>query len=340
MSNGRFDSSRACRRGLRLVVAMAGVVAIVGSSGGLPDIDLPCCNPGPLPPRAIVSPHRLTAQVGAPATFHVAGFSYTPGNAYAIQWCRQPHGGSDCIDIAGASGSTYTLPAANLSDDGATFHAKVTDANGTGQDASVLAVSPASPVAFADGDFSPSAWTVVAVETPPGGGGSHSESRQASGGHPDAFRQAGFSFPATPDTIQVFHLYSAAVYDPATQGAVQVIDFAVDCVKPGLGGPNTLIMPAIEQGGRRYVAGYTTGESEPYCLDADWRTHRSFSVRADEFQLADGSACGVGEACPDFSAQAAPIRLGFSMMSINGSSSVAGQSVYGIDNWSATVWRR
>lgn len=338
MASDRRSLAPAWRRLIQLVVAVLGVAAIVGSGGGFPEWK--CCDFGPLPPSATVRPHRLTAQVGAPATFSVSAFSYTSGNAYAIQWCRQPRGGSDCTDIAGANGSTYTMPAANLSDDGATFMAKVTDANGTGRGAAVLTVSSASPVVLADGDFASSAWSVVAVETPPGGGGSHSESRQASGGHPDAFRQAGFGFAATPCALQVFHLYAAAAYDPAAQGAVHVIDFGVDCVQLSAGGTNTLIEPAIEQGGRRYVATYATGESDPYCVDTDWRMRRNYSVKAEEFLLTEGPACGFSETCPDFSAQGAPMRLGFSMTASNGSSGAAGQRVHGIDNWSATVWRR
>jgi hypothetical protein len=49
-----------------------------------------------------------------------------------------------------------------------------------------------------------------------------------------------------------------------------------------------------------------------------------------DFRLFDGPACATGEACPDFSASAAPMRFGYWRIVF----AAPGQSAaHGIDNW-------
>jgi hypothetical protein len=93
----------------------------------------------------------------------------------------------------------------------------------------------------------------------------------------------------------------------------------------------------IEQAGRRFVA----SASVMYCSATRWTAVRRASVGAADFELVDGPACISGEACPNFSASGAPIRLGL----VGGAELSSGlvppvQTGHGFDNWKVTVWRR
>ena len=89
----------------------------------------------------------------------------------------------------------------------------------------------------------------------------------------------------------------------------------------------------IEQCRRRYLSAASGG-----CHAASWRSGRGrASLAPGDFRLFDGPACAAGEACPDFSASAAPMRFGYWRIS----SASPGTSVaHGIDNWKVTVWKR
>jgi hypothetical protein len=100
------------------------------------------------------------------------------------------------------------------------------------------------------------------------------------------------------------------------------------------------VRPMIEQGGRRYVPTPDGHDGAAYCISF-WEPAPALrSVAAGEFTLVDGPACAVGEACPDFSAQAAPIRLGFETAIDVRFATSAVTVVQGIDNWRVAVWRR
>jgi hypothetical protein len=335
------------RRAAHVAISALGLLAIVGSGGGDPSACMgypapPGCygEGGPVPPSVSVDPRRIAVQVGTPVTFTANVYGYALPRAYTLQWCRQPRGAATCTAIAGATGETYTLAGANLADDGAQFQATVNDANGTAAASATLAVSSSPGVVFADGDFALSAWSVSAVVTPARGGATHSESRPATGGNPDAFRSVTYAIPAAPGSVRLFHASNAASYDPTIQGAVNVIDFSLDCIKLSFTGVLAEALPMIEQAGRRYIPIPATYAVSSYCVDPQWQTLPTFSVSASEFALADGPACSVREACPDFSAQAAPIRLGFATSASLDPSSSTELIVQGIDSWSATVWRR
>lgn len=60
-------------------------------------------------------------------------------------------------------------------------------------------------------------------------------------------------------------------------------------------------------------------------------------LTARDFYQFDGPPCGTGEACPDFSAGAAPLRFGFLRIA---DAWVEGPVVHGIDNWRVAVWPR
>jgi hypothetical protein len=100
-------------------------------------------------------------------------------------------------------------------------------------------------------------------------------------------------------------------------------------------GGETLVWPMFEQGGRRYAPQQWDSGCAPV-----WQVRRGSSLLANEFALVAGPACGVDEACPDFSVGAAPLRFGFLSRVNLAADAPAGAVTQGIDNWKVTVWRR
>jgi alpha-tubulin suppressor-like RCC1 family protein len=99
--------------------------------------------PPPPPPGISAQPQNASVTVGQTATFSVTA---TGGAPLAYQWRRNG------IDIAGATGASYTTPATALTDDGALFTVAVSNAAGsvtsTAATLTVAAVPP--PVAVGD----------------------------------------------------------------------------------------------------------------------------------------------------------------------------------------------
>ena len=326
MRNDIAQSSTWWRRLVVAVIAALGVIAIVGSGGGfLPDLDLDFS--GPFPPYATIEPSRATVQVGATVAFAVSA-SGTPQFTY--QWQRNG------VDIVGATGKTYTLVGANLADDGAQFSVRVTNSVGVDTAASLLQVSSLPAVVYQDGDFVVSDWAVTAIADPSQNGPTHTESQAATGGNPGAYRSITFQMPQGPSAIRVFHAARPSTYDPAVQGAIYSIDFALDCSRLSTSTVSENFASLMfEQGGRWFATPSRGVDCNP-----GWWTGRGSSLRADEFTVVAGSACVANQACPDFSAGAAPLRFGF-VSGVNlAADAVAGIVSTGIDNWTVTVWRR
>ena len=329
-------------RALALVgVVTLGVVTIVGSGGGSAS---GCLAPGPCagdfpaePTTPTVDRPRVTTQVGGAAVFsvHVDGIT----NA-VFQWMRAPAGGI-FVAISGATGASYTLNGATTLDDGATFEAQVTGGFDGRQvtlmsTSARLAVVSSPPILIQDGTFVPGDWTVAGISTPAVNGPSHSEQQSSTGGNPGDYRRMAFTMPPGVGELTLFHEYQGAAYDPASQGAIYLVDFTQDCLAlPGtLGvGPQILMM----QNGRRYAAGGPT-----LCGASTWSNTTLIpgTFAATDFGLIDGPACAAGEACPNFGADGLPIRFGF-FDSHRGSAGFAGGvGAFGIDNWKVTIWRR
>jgi len=320
-------------------IAALGLVTIVGSGGGISIGFPPCvgdyCTDRPTPPLpyAEVQPRWVTVQVGSPATFRVVTENFTGVLSY--QWTRSSDGGSSYIAIPGATASSWTLAAANLGDDGAIFTVRVRSTDGSSRTASGrLAVSSMPPVGFADGEFLPGQWTVSPTPNPPGVLASHTEERVAVGGHPDAFLKMVYQIPQGAGSAAVVYLHPAAVYDPTSQGAVHVIDYAEDCIvlqdSEHRSVSSNLI---IQQGPRRYA-----GAGSLDCTSTAWNASPSrAAMTSADFWLIDGPECAAGESCPDFSAQAAPMTFGFRRIAWGTGGDVV---AHGIDNWRVSVWRR
>ncbi len=331
-------------RGLALAgIAALGLVTIVGSGGGgvgflgsiCDTYPSSCLPPPPPPPSASIEPAYITAQVGAPVTYTVATSNLAGSLSY--QWRRSSDGGSTFVEIPGATGQTYSLASVSLGDDGALFAATVRGSNGSASSSrGHLAVSSSPGIVFEDAEFLPAAWVVSPLPDPGQVAFMHSEERIAQGGNPGAFRKMFFQIPPDAGWARLFFLSTSATYDPASQGAVRLIDYSEDCVAlQGSEFAFTNSSLVIEQGARRYVADITMPAS---CVLPVWGSAASrASLGVQDFVLVDGPACSTGESCPDFSASALPLHFGYRRVSFG----TAGDSIaHGIDNWKVTVWRR
>lgn len=325
-------------------VSALGLLGIVGSGGV--SVDAPecsffsnSCNPviGPIDPVAIasVAPARLSVQAGSTAVFtassNVAAASY--------QWQRSTDGGQNFVDIAGATSPAHTLNNVQLSDDAVVLRVRVQGAGATAAVATGrLAVSPLPGVVHEDGDFQPAGWVVTAIAEPAQGGPTHTQERLAAAGNPGAYRSMVHVMTAGPSALRVFHASLASSYDPASQGAVNVIDYREDCVRQGTGTSARSVQttPLLEQGGRRYVARVVA-----LCTMQSWSSATGLSsLGVADFVQVDGPVCPAGAACPDFAATAAVLRFGFTRRVDLSAGQAAGTVVHGLDNWKVTVWRR
>jgi hypothetical protein len=301
------------------------------------------CN-APFPPAASVpavevDPYRQTALVGTAVTFNAVTANLTnPG----FVWCRFPSAGESCVAISSAVGSSFTIASVALADDGALFQVTATGPEGVATSTfAVVNVSSMPGVVYQDGEFEEAGWAVSATVAPAQNGPVFTAARAVEGGHPGPFRKATYDFPTKQKgSVRIFHSRLSAIYSPASQGAIHVIDFAEDTETTSLSfAPSTV--PLLEQSGRRFMApGFATGH-----LAGRWRSRRHPSLTPEAFKLVDGPACGANESCPDFSSAGAPIRLGLVGVAeltsdLPSTVAVPAHFAHGFDNWTATVWRK
>ncbi len=342
-------AARVGRALLHSSIVALGLATVVGSGGGaigFPDtscLNTPqgCSPPPPAQPTASLAPWRPIVQVGAPLHFNVSTDVTSP----TYHWCRKPKGADRCTEIAGVSGSNYTLEAANLADDAVVIQVTVTGSNGEAVAGTVVAVSSMPAVTFTDTEFPESDWSLVTVANPPLAGLPFSAKRVGSGGNPGAYRLLIADLPLEVRTVNLLNSTGAAVYDPATQGAIYLVEFSLDCNNIAVAFAPTYSqywLPTLEQGGRRFMPDRNAGAT---CFSPGWYTRSWSGFDATAFKLADGPSCGVGEACPDFSSQGVPMRMGMAyIVELRSplppaSAASAPHFEQGFDNFKASVWR-
>lgn len=310
-------------RGLpHLLVVVAGLLSIIGSGGGFfPDTGIGgCC----LTPSVDVLPSSRIVAVGERVTFEARAIFATAPVRY--RWHRNG------VEIAGASAPTYTLPGANLADDGAQFSVLVDAANGSASASATLLVSPGPPLVFQDADFAVDAWTVSVVTEPATSGPTLAVAQAASGGDPGAYRALRYDMTAGASGLRAYHLAASATHDPATQGAIYGIDFSASCIKTGGGQVDVALL--VEQGGRRF------GSTSWGCSIAWMKVFDQGALRALNFRQLDGPPCGNNPDCLDFGPRGAPLRLGLFTSAAQPAGAPAVTMTQGVDNWRVAVWRR
>lgn len=323
---------------LHFAIAALGLIAIVGSGGGglgsVCDVYPDSCGPQPPPPPSLsIDPSSVTVRVGSPVSFKAAVANGS--GSYRYLWARSADGGATFVEIPGATASTYTLASVNLADDGAVFMARASQTNAADLVATAsLAVSATPGVVFGDGEFLASQWQASSAIVPGYPVFAHTEEQIASGGNPGAYRRMTVQVAPSSGVSNVSHLWVVSHYDPTIQGAIRSLDYAEDCIRLDASEFGFVESAAfIEQRGRRYFSKDSTSS----CGRTGWTRNAMRTLGDRDFYLFDGTPCGVGESCPDFSATGAPLRLGY----VRRSNGASGETVVsGIDNWSVTVWRR
>lgn len=99
------------------------------------------------PPAPVITQQPVDASATAGQT---AGFSVTAtGTGLSYQWQSQASGGSNFVNIPGATQSAYTTPATKVSDSGTQFRCVITNLGGSvTSNAVTLTVQPAGPAGF------------------------------------------------------------------------------------------------------------------------------------------------------------------------------------------------
>lgn len=194
-------------------------------------------------------------------------------------------------------------------------------------------------ITISDGDFNAQDWSTITVDAT--FGATATATQITTGGNPGSYRAITHTLPTPPDLqltqLTVAHLYTATLYNPATQGAITTVDFQQDARLLNLPWDQafTTTQVALRQGGRlfsseRFVRTIATLAWEPSALTA---------LAQEDFVAADGSGDH-----PDFSATGAAIAFGFVRLNSRLAASPPvppGDLVYAhaIDNWTVTVHR-
>ncbi len=136
--NALFSLHRLVSRALRVLTPSLVCLALAACGGSADAPPPPETRAQATPPTITPQPADISVTAGQAASFTVGATGTAP---LSYQWQR---GG---VDISGANGTTYTLPATVLGDTGATFRAVVTNAAGSAtSNAATLTVLASAPV--------------------------------------------------------------------------------------------------------------------------------------------------------------------------------------------------
>ena len=145
--------------------------------------------------------------------------------------------------------------------------------------------------------------------------------------------------------MNLLNFTASAVYDPATQGAIYLIEFSLDCNNIAVTRYQSFSnywLLTLEQGGRRFMPDRNAAAT---CYSPGWFTRGWFGFGAAAFKSVDGPPCYARATCPDFSSQGLPLRLGMAYTVQLRSPLPAAGAVsaphyeQALDNFKATVWR-
>lgn len=193
-------------------------------------------------------------------------------------------------------------------------------------------------LSYSDGTFATADWTQVdVVQT---GIATATYLRDTSGGNPGALTLVQYVVPRSTFSYQndtrVADIATAFAYDPAVQGALGTMDFALDM--RGIGNFFTFtslgsVRPALLQGGKVYTV---AGADVAPVLGVDWASANWSFDAGDDWR----SAAAVIER-PDFSASGAPIQFGFrwniATFCTDPAGCRGGSLAVGFDNFSVTA---
>jgi hypothetical protein len=236
-----------------------------------------------------------------------------------VTWSVDEPGGGE-IDGSGmysapATPGEYTVRAKSHADPSKSGQAKV------------RVTSPG--IVFADARFLDASWTMVVIGG--GNGGTGSAVQVQTDGDPGEARQISHHVNAAASgaisEVFTFHLFQDMTYDPASQGAIQSIDFAEDLRFPTTRGQGSGL--ALRQNEKVYYA------IPSYTLPAEsiaWMHRVVLGIVASDFVLLKSDGNQVAEH-PDFSAAGMPIEVGFVRANSTNVGGAAYDRIGYIDNW-------
>lgn len=342
----RWNPWRGLARG---ALALLGLSAIIGSGGG--GYDCLFCDGTQHPTIELrVFPVRQGVQVGESAVFYAQAWpNAAVTRPITYRWCRTPAAGGPCIEIPGATDIELRIANANLADEGSVFVATVRGGNAEASAQGTLYVSNTPPVTLEDGEFAATDW-LAPVPVGAASAPAPRVEQAPNGGNPGAYRRVVQELPIGPLLDTRFISESRTmVYEPAVQGAIYGLELTLDLSLLAIAGPGVQgwvgVDLVLEQGGRRYRARDPGASLDLLDGPSGWKAFHSnwLYVRQppEAFIIFEGPPCNTGEACPDFSASAPPMRFAL-LHALTLPWALPGPSVaeYGIDNWKLTVWRR
>jgi hypothetical protein len=189
---------------------------------------------------------------------------------------------------------------------------------------SVVSTSYSQMIVFSDGDFNSSNWTFGTTLSMGSGG---SVNRVSSGGNPGNYLRLTLSMSAGEGQAGIWGLNSAAVYNPATQGAIESVTLSEDILE--IGSPHAGGAVLMQNGLLYYRFTYIASGTS-------WTSLSSGPGTASDYILYPSPDNGVTSQNPDFSILGAPITFGF-YRNIGGTALTDFSNPAGLDNWTTTV---
>ena len=170
-----------------------------------------------------------------------------------------------------------------------------------------------------DRNFDALNWRAIVVSSQ--GDAKHEERQETKGGRPGNFRIMTHELMSANATLRIVHLYQFLRYDPATSGPIEYMTFTEDRKKVSDSGREVGASPVLMQAGERFTADYNIFRN------TEWTSYSSGQLRVEDFR-------SEANRRPDFSADGAPIGLGFERRN-----TVAEEVSlsHGIDNWQVVI---
>jgi len=283
------------------------------------------------PPNVTIESPVDGAQYPSGATVEFEGVATDPNG------CGGPCGmtGNSVVwssDVDGQLGIGTKFNKSDLSIGDHTITLSATDPGGaTGTESVGITILPhsAMPIvlsdAFDDGSLPADRWDLTVATSGTGQVTQHVEHRLQDG-NPVGFRYMEHRWNPGPAFISVQHFYTAATYDPGTEGAIDHIAYSEDRrqFNPPFAGAAIGTLFIVEQGGTVYSMFITGGQF----TSEQWEHVALPGLTAQDFTPA-----GL-----DFSASGTPITFGYARTNtINGTGVITTQ--HGIDNWRVEIHR-
>ncbi len=196
----------------------------------------------------------------------------------------------------------------------------------------VVTGSESVAATFSDGIFNGGDWSSTQITS----SGTLTALQNSSGGNPDQFYQVnhinftGYFFAV--------HYKNTAIYNPAIQGAIQTVDWALDAKAiTNYAGIGVAFSIVLQQDGKNYIPNPIVNPNY-YRLNnsVSWSSYGATGMTASDFyDLAEYLNNGTLVNHPDFASSGSPILFGF--VTTNDNSTATASRAAGFDNWQVTV---